>query len=44
MTKKSAQKITLDLYLSHTQIPEPNNLRHKHDNCLKPVRKTEFDY
>ena len=44
MTKKSAQKITLDLYMSHTQIPEPNNLRHKHNNCLKPVRKNEFDY
>ena len=44
MTKKSAQKITLDLYTSHTQLPEPNNPRHKHSNCLKPVRKTEFVY
>ena len=39
MTKKSAKKITLDLYTSHTQIPEPSNPRHKHNNCLKPVRK-----
>ena len=27
MTEKSVQKITLDLYMGHRQIPDPNNPR-----------------
>ena len=42
MTKKSVQKITLDLNTSHTQRPDPSNPRNQHNNCLKSVRKTEF--
>ena len=40
--KKSAQKISLDLYMSHTQRPDPCNPRNKHNNCLKSVMKTKF--
>ena len=36
------RKITLDLYTSHTQRPDPSNPRNKHNNCLKSVRNTEF--
>ena len=42
MTKKSVQKITLDLNTSHTQRPDPSNPRNQHNNCQKSVRKTEF--
>ena len=47
MTEKSAQKITFDLYMSHTQRPDPSNPRNQHENvnvnnCLKSVKKTEF--
>ena len=42
MTKKTAQKISLDLYTSHTQRPDSSNPINKHSNCLKSVRKAEF--
>ena len=42
MTKKSSQKITLDLYRSHTQRPDLSNPRNKHNNCLKSIKKTKF--
>ena len=42
MTTKSAQKITLNLYTSHTQRPDPSNPRNQHNNCLRLVRKTKF--
>ena len=38
--KKSAQKISLDSYMS--QRPDPCNPRNKHNNCLKSVMKTKF--
>ena len=42
MTEKSVQKITLNLYMGHRQIPDPNNPKNLHYNCLKSVSKTEF--
>ena len=40
MTKKSALKITLNLYTSHTQRPDPSNVRNLHNNCLESIKKT----
>ena len=40
--QKTAQKITLDFYTSHTQRPDPRNPINQHNNCLKSVRNTEF--
>ena len=37
-TKKSAQKIALDLYRSHTQRPDQAVREFQHKNCLKCIR------
>ena len=42
MTKKSSQKITLDLHRSHTQRPDLSIPRNKYNNCLKSIKKTKF--